>query len=277
MKRTLKLSTTTKRQPFLGETFNHIYESILETADALARGLVGNYSTGDVVILYGCTLTGFTSGAANPWATTAGAIFYNGEVYLVPASSGVFSGVNVLVGTITTTYRAGDPVQLSDLSSANQHEIRTIVLNQGASGSGIGNYTNYRNVLRLPALMIADDTGVTISATAAWVLLTTMTYTTPNDGLTRKYKIRFKCLNTGGANSENNVQFRMFNTTTLTQYDFSQFFDRRSSSVNDGTNTVVVLETIQNIAPNNTIEIQRLWALGSDDTDHLKMFIEEIR
>lgn len=271
MKSILKLSTSTLRQPFYGETFEHNNEAIAEVADALARGLVGNYSTGDVVILYGCTLTGSASGNGNPFAITAGAIFYNGEIYLVPAKSGTISGTNVLIGTVTVNYPTSrNPVQMDDLSLADMHKDRTIVIDQGTSGGGIGNYTAFRNVLRVTGTQITDNAPGTISSGGTYTLLTSFTFTTPNDGLTRRYRVTFKVNCNGNGTANMNVQ--IYNTTTSTLYDLNSF--QSSSNPSQG---MMYCDAIVSIGPNETVEVQKQWIGGSTILAYGKLFYEEVR
>lgn len=86
------------------------------------------------VILYGCR---WLSGIG---AVSVGAVVYNSEIFRAPAVVGITLGFGqVVVGTITTTYLTAtdaDPVEFSDASLNNVHEIRQIVWSAGASGSG---------------------------------------------------------------------------------------------------------------------------------------------
>ena len=270
MKTVLTVNTATKRQGFYGKTFTHFREGLVEVAYSLARGLVGNYSTGDVVILWGCVSSGTTSGASTAWAVTAGAIFYNDEVYLVPASNGVFTGANVLVGNVVTAYASGDPVPLDDLSLVNQHQIKTIVLNQGTSGSGIGNYTAFRHVLSVVATQITDNSPGTITSGGTYTLLTAFGFTTPNDGIARRYKVTFKLSCNGNATA--NINMRLFNTTNSTSYDISSF--QSSSNPTQGT---IYCTFIAVIGPNETIQAQIQWIAGSTVLANGKLFYEERR
>jgi len=50
----------------------------------LVTALLGAYTENDVIVLHGCVITGTT-----PKAITAGAVFYNGQVYKVAAATGI--------------------------------------------------------------------------------------------------------------------------------------------------------------------------------------------
>lgn len=138
MKRVLSNNiTTTAKQPFIKRTFAHYQENAEETLNSLAKAICG--STNDFFILYGCENTG-TLPAVN---ISAGAIYYNGEIYQVPAFSTV-SLVNTVIAKITTTYATEDPVLFTDGSTHYVHQIKTIVLSDGVSGSGDVDFANIK-------------------------------------------------------------------------------------------------------------------------------------
>jgi hypothetical protein len=188
MKKVINASTATAKQPFYGRTMSHIMESLTEVVESLVRPLIGSYVANDLIILYGCQLTGSFSGAGNPFAVTAGAVYYNGEIYQVDAVSGTISGANVLVGTITTTYQLGDPVTMSDNSAVNVHEIRKVVITQAGTGSGTKDYSLWkrRQLINDNAFSTAGVVGIG-GLNSTGVLL--FSFTTPNDGVKRDYHL----------------------------------------------------------------------------------------
>jgi hypothetical protein len=117
------------RQPYTKVTHEWYNAMRTEAANALARMSVGS-STTDFIILFGCDNTNEPNADIS-----AGAIFYNGEIYLCPAFVDA-SITNAIVGTITTTYDASDPVLFSDGNSYNVHEDKIIVWSDAASGTG---------------------------------------------------------------------------------------------------------------------------------------------
>jgi len=129
--------TGTRGAPFLKETFVHTDSQVQEVVDALVKGLIGTYTAGDLIILHGCVITGTTTKAI-----TSGAIYYDGEVYIVDAASGLTAGANTWIFDIVTTYESGDPVTYDDGSTHNQHQIDKIAFQVGASGSGIADWDN---------------------------------------------------------------------------------------------------------------------------------------
>lgn len=124
-------------------TWTHLQKAYIECLDAMVKSLVGkDYDTAKYYILHGCVATG-----TDPSARTisAGAIFHDGEIYLVPSASFTTTGAQVAVGTITTAYNTSDysvdPQTTPNGNVISIHAIRTIVFTGGASGSGDVNYS----------------------------------------------------------------------------------------------------------------------------------------
>ena len=90
------------RQPYTKVTHEWYNAMIDEAINAISKGLVGTNS--DYIVLYGCI-----NSDAPDANISAGAIFYNGEIYLCPAFVDA-TITNDIVGTITTAYDASDPI-----------------------------------------------------------------------------------------------------------------------------------------------------------------------
>lgn len=169
MKRLLSSSiTSTAKQPIVQGTIEFLQDSYKEIFNALVNGMI-IYTTNDLIILYGCVVSGL-----GPYDVTAGAIYYNGEVYLVDAVSGLTpGGGQTIVWKIVQTFdNTIDPLTFSDLSQHSVHEISKIALQVGVSGSGIADYNGatVKNII---------GSNVTITALNSWV----------NTGSLAKYKI----------------------------------------------------------------------------------------
>src|SRR5690242_9011992 len=95
-------------------TFDHMQEAFTEALAAVMTGFVG--SSG-VTLLSGCV----NSGSGLNYDISLGSVYYNGEVYDVPALLGTAGAGEVPVLSLQTTYRAGDPVIYSDGTSHNTH------------------------------------------------------------------------------------------------------------------------------------------------------------
>lgn len=122
------------KQPYTQRTHIHYNEMIDELAVNLVKSLNGDVNTSNFYVLYGCV------NSASPNANvSAGAIYYNGEIYLCDAFvDGAISGA--IVGTITTTYAIGDPINFSNNSDYNVHQIKKIVWSDATSGTGSVNF-----------------------------------------------------------------------------------------------------------------------------------------
>jgi hypothetical protein len=154
--------TGSQDAPFIKATFDHLNEANQNATSEIIKGMLGAYTTGDVIILYGCEVSG-TIGPGTA-AVTAGAIYYNGEIYQVDANASIStSGAQTLVWSVATTYRAGDPIQWSDGVNRNLHQIDKFVLAAGLSGSGIANY-NATTVKRWAGVTQTATAGTTMSA-----------------------------------------------------------------------------------------------------------------
>lgn len=118
-------------------TWTHLQKAYKEALDSLAQAIIKDYDNTKVYILYGCVATGTDPGART---FTAGAVYFNGEVYLVPAASFTSTGANVALGNIVvannTTDYSVDPQITPGGASISIHKIRTIVITAGTAGSG---------------------------------------------------------------------------------------------------------------------------------------------
>lgn len=154
--------TSTAKQPLLGRSITHLTEGIVETFDSVLKKIIYSYSAGDVVILEGLVDSGTVGVNFN---ISAGSVYYNGEVYQVAAASGVYAGT-VAVLTLTTTYQSGDPVQFTDGSTHNVHEINKMVISNAASGSGTKNYTACKKLIANPVFAKLTSVGSGAASTS---------------------------------------------------------------------------------------------------------------
>lgn len=185
--------TSTSRQPLLGRSVTHLEEGIIENDNSLIRAILPSYIAGDVVILYGCLVTAGSPTSAGLCTITAGAVYYNGEIYQTVGFSAVITGSNVVVGTITTNFQSGDPVTNSDGSLNYVHEIVTFDLSQALTGTADKDFSLLKTISSHRSLLSATAGPLTISSAApTWADLTGVTVTTPNDTRSRIYMIFFK-------------------------------------------------------------------------------------
>lgn len=132
--------TTGVGMPIKSGTLDHLQLSYQEALSALAQNIVGNYTTNKVYILTGCVNTGVLP----VYNISSGYVFYNGEVFFVPAAS--FTAANTAVfDSIQTTYFTGvtsDPVEFTDGNTHSVHQIRQIIIADNTSGSGLTDYAD---------------------------------------------------------------------------------------------------------------------------------------
>lgn len=126
----------TRRQPFNKASLEHIQEAFQEVFTSFLKQFTED--TANYFRLHGLV---DSDGSATAWDISAGAVYFNGEVFQVDAFVGTDPS-DVPVLTLSTTYRAGDPVKFSDNNDFNVHEIRKMVITLGAPGSGDVNFTS---------------------------------------------------------------------------------------------------------------------------------------
>jgi hypothetical protein len=121
--------------PIKSGVLSHLQSAYQEVIDAIVKGNIGGgYDPTKYYVLYGCV----NSTTAPIYTVSAGAIFFNGEIYLVDAFTFTATGSNVAVGTITTSFFSGtnaDPITFTDGIARNVLQIRKIVFAAAASAS----------------------------------------------------------------------------------------------------------------------------------------------
>lgn len=117
-------------------TFQFLQDSHKETVGEVMKNIIGpTYDATKGYVLYGLN----ESAAGSATLVSAGAIFFNGEVYLSPAQirpATSFPDVPI-VSILTTQYTTNaDPTDFSDGTPRNVHNIRSVHHTNGASGAG---------------------------------------------------------------------------------------------------------------------------------------------
>ena len=134
---TTNIVTPTKA-PFSKRSLTHINTAYDELGEGIVNGMLGSYTTGDVVILHGCNVSATIPGTSS---VTAGAIYYNGRVYEVDADASIITtGLQTLVWQIAESTITGDPATFDDGNTYDFHIIEKMELVNGLSGSGLANY-----------------------------------------------------------------------------------------------------------------------------------------
>lgn len=153
-------ATTTVSQPLKAGSVNHLQLAYQEVINSLALDLIGPSAQNNIVyVLFGCINTG----SGLHYIISAGAVYYNGEVYLVDAVNFTATGSNVAVAAIATTFFtdiSADPTTFSDTAAHNVHQIRKIVISAGASGSTIADFSAFKQT----QLTVVNDQQSTLGS-----------------------------------------------------------------------------------------------------------------
>lgn len=282
-------------------TQQHVENAIQETAHMLLKSIYPyfNDSNGSICILQGCVNTG----SGSNYIISAGVISYKDanfdeiELFYVNASTFTVTGGNTAVAVISTASYAGnvnqgdiaDPTGMSDGNTPSIHDIRTINIINGSAASSnyIGAFSAFKPIKNNNKFYISDDTNIAVAsgtgynsfATLTSSTPTAFTFTTPNDGITRNWRIDFKSW------YQQNVAV---STTTLAKL---QLFD--GTNVLDYTNVLGAAQPTNaqiqgtcnlmyygSIAPNTTIIVQAQYGGGGAngvDFANNKLFAEELK
>lgn len=134
--------TTNVGMPIKSGTIDQIQSAYIEAIDALVKNAIGTgYDPTKFYVFYGAD----NDNVAPDYQITAGALFFNGIIYLFDAATFTATGAQVAVGTITTSYVVAtnaDPVVFTDGNSNNVHEIKKIVWSAGDVDSGDVNFSD---------------------------------------------------------------------------------------------------------------------------------------
>lgn len=156
--------TSTAKQPYLRQTHQHYNDMIDELTKAYGETIVADSAA--VTILWGCENTGTGTGIGQSAVISAGAVYYNGEIYQVPAFS-TASIVNGLKGTITTTYAGIDPILFSDSTTHNVHQIKTMVISDATSGF---QYSTWKSIKRAWKTMQITDSDIQLNVAGTFTV-----------------------------------------------------------------------------------------------------------
>ena len=141
-----------------------IQQAYIECLRALAGFLVAD--TTKVTIMYGCAITypGSDVSVAEGW------VFYNGELYYVPAFTNTFHPGDIVNASINTTlYSGADPTTFSDGSTHNVHQQRQVALSISTEAS-LGTMPDYSLWLNISTNSTA--TAATTAVLNTWLLST---------------------------------------------------------------------------------------------------------
>jgi len=122
---------------FEEQTFEHINNGHKDSYISFVKANIpSTLHSGKLVILHGCVATGTNPGART---LTAGAVFYNGEVYQVPSASFTTTGSQIGIWTLTDVDSGTDESTIKTASSSFTEHVLVnskFVFASGLSGSG---------------------------------------------------------------------------------------------------------------------------------------------
>ncbi len=137
--------------PLKKGTLQFLQDSYKEAINALGIGLVGSsYNPNTVYALSGCINTGVSGG----YVISSGAVFYQGEVYLVDAVSFTPTGTDTAILDLDIENYSinADPVTFTDTTTHSIHNIRKVTIGAGSSGTGTLGGIDYSQVSFLPTI-----------------------------------------------------------------------------------------------------------------------------
>lgn len=143
-------------------TFNFLQLAYTECINAIIEAEIGpTYSPSTAYVLQGCVLT---SGLG--WSVSAGAIYFNGQLYISPAQGGTAGVGTFLVNLLVTQYTGtdADPVTFTDGIARDVHNITQVSYGYGTSGTGtVCDYTDLCFIYPVTQFIAADIDGITIN------------------------------------------------------------------------------------------------------------------
>ena len=162
--RNLNLSAVTPSVGFPPKsgTWDFLQMAYKECIDAIVQSYIGpTYSPSTAYVLQGCVLTGGLG-----WSVSAGAIYFNGQLYISPAQGGTAGVGTFLVNLAVTQYTGtdADPVIFTDGVARNVHNITQISYGYGTSGTGtVCDFTDLCYIYPVTQLVTGDIDGITIT------------------------------------------------------------------------------------------------------------------
>ena len=234
---------------------------------------IGNtYDPTKVYVLWGCV----NAATPLPYTISAGAVFCGGEIFTVDAVS--FTAAGTAVANLSDT-SDGDMRLFSDGSTKAVTRIKKVVIADGASGSGSltgdsnSNFANFVPLKKDSYYYQLNTGGATITIDSSFnsgaALSSLFTYTTPNDGVTRNYKILFKASISCTVNSGCEIQL-LSGSTVLDQ---CKVVNPNTSFTFEG--GMICLVPNVSIAPNTVITVQATRLTNNTDCRFPSLVIEE--
>ena len=145
--------SNTVAMPVKSGTLDFVQQAYQEGLTGISNSLIGGKANNNLFyIFWGCQNTG----SVLSFIISAGAIFFNGELFLIDATTFTAAAGQVAVGAITTTFynTNADPVTFTDAISRNVHQIRKILFTAGSTGS---RDVDFLNLVGAPNVLLNDQ------------------------------------------------------------------------------------------------------------------------
>ena len=153
--------TNVAQMPLKVGSIKFLQDANYEALSAIVIGMIGaGYNPQTVYILNGCLNTGSVSN----YAISAGAAFFNGEIYLIDAASFTTIGGQAPIFQISVSQytKFADPVTFTDNTLHNIHDIRQVSITAGVPQSGIADFSQaIRLSFNIPKQVNLTGAGVT--------------------------------------------------------------------------------------------------------------------
>lgn len=265
---TFHVSDPTIQQPFTTKSLDFLQDGILEITNGIIKNLIQR--------------RGLVYSASVPYLVAKGTgiydryYFFNGELYRA-------TGVNNLpYAHINTSADAvADPLLFSDNVNRDVHNNRYLTINNTSSGALFA-MADVIDVITTTNDQIALASQVSTSGTYAD--LTNLTFTSPNDGISRKYKFTLK--------ADSDLDGTAATGSAIAQAFFRIYDDTASAVLDESQTTASIVVTgvaqdigavvpafcfaIVTIAPNTTVKCQFKLTAGVSVTATMAKFsIEE--
>ena len=134
--------TSATAMPIKSGTLEFLQDANKETIANVIKSLLGFVpDTNTIYILSGCV----NSNTAPTYNVSAGVVYYNGEIYEVAAFNFTTTGTQQAYPSLVVTQFTtdADPVQFTDGTPRNVHNIRTFVVNATDTATGIPSFSNW--------------------------------------------------------------------------------------------------------------------------------------
>ena len=138
--------TGNRSLPFTKDSLDFLQDTYIGDAVSAFRSQVTNYQNNTVYRVYGFDIT---SDTGTEITFTSGVLFYNDEFFSISGTTVAYADTPVF--KINTAFAAFDPTEFrpTGTGSFNVHQIRTLVVEDDTSGSGISDVANLEGIFRV--------------------------------------------------------------------------------------------------------------------------------